>query len=100
MDKICNYIIDGFEYENDITYYIKLSNQDLISHDYNDNFNVVEYVCDTINDYFINYKYDIIIDYSKPLITFIYNNHKCDITNKLWFDGNIYWVLIISYIKK
>jgi hypothetical protein len=99
MDKLCNLIVEN-NYDYDIIYYIKQSNIDLISYDYTDNFEIVEYVCNTINDYFNNYKYDILIDYNKPLITFIYNNYKCDITIKKWYDNSLYWVLNISNILK
>ena len=62
------------------------------------NFETVEYICDTIHNYFNKYNYDIIIDYNKPLITFIYNTHKCDITINNLFDGSLYWILTISQI--
>lgn len=99
MNNICYYITDTIKnnYEN-ISYYIKQSQQDLISYNYTDNFEIVEYICDSIHEYFYKYNYDIIIDYNKPLITFIYNNYKCDITNKIWFDDSLYWVLIITKV--
>ena len=91
-------IRDNIKNNYDITYYIKQSQQDLISYNYNDNFDIVEYVCDSIHEYFNNYNYDIIIDYNEPLITFIYKNKKCDISTKLWFDGSLYWNLTIAKI--
>jgi hypothetical protein len=99
MNNLCNFIINSIQYEYDITYYIKQSQQDLISYNYNDNFETVEYICDSIHDYFNSYNYDIIIDYNEPLITFIYNNHKCEITIKKFFDDSLYWILSIYYIK-
>ena len=96
MDKLCDFIIDNIQYN--ITYYIKQSQQDLISYNPDDNFETVEYICDTIHNYFNKYNYYIIIDYNKPLITFIYNTHKCDITSNNLFDGSLYWILTISQI--
>jgi hypothetical protein len=100
MNSLCNFIINTTQYEYDITYYIKQSKLDLISYNYTDNFEVVEYVCDSIHDYFNNYNYDVIIDYKEPLITFIYKNHKCNITIKNLFDDSLYWVLDITFMKK
>jgi hypothetical protein len=97
MDKLCRLISEN-NYKNDITYYIKQSNIDLISYDNTDNFEIVDYVCNSIHDYFNEYKYDIILDYNKPLITFIYKNYKCDITIRKLYDNSLYWVLSISNI--
>ena len=98
MNILCDYIINSIQYDYDITYYIKQSKQDRISYDSTDNFEIVEYVCDSIHDYFNEYNYNIIIDYNEPLITFIYKNHKCDITIKNWYDNSLYWVLSMSII--
>jgi hypothetical protein len=97
MDKLCKIILDN-EYNYNIKYYIKQSNIDLISYDYSNNFEIVDYVCNSIHDYFSNYKYDIIIDYNEPIITFIYKKYKCDITIINWYDNSLYWVLNISNI--
>ena len=86
------------EIDNNITYYIKQTKQDLISYNTSDNFEIVEYVCDSIHDYFNNYKYEIIIDYKEPLITFIYKNHKFNITIKNLFNNSLYWILDISLL--
>jgi hypothetical protein len=99
MDKVCNFIINTIHYEYDITYYIKQSQQDLISYDYTDNFQTVEYIYDSIHDYFNKYNYDISINYNVPIVTFTYKNHKCDIYIKEWFDNSLYWVLDIYYNK-
>lgn len=99
MNILCNYIIQSIQYEYNITYYIKQSQQDLISYDSTDNFEIVEYICDSIHDYFNTYNYEIIIDYKEPLISFIYKNHKCDIAIKKWYDNSLYWVLSMSVIK-
>ena len=93
MDKLCDFIINNIQYN--ITYYIKQSQQDLISYNYYDNFETVEYVCDTIHNYFNKYNYDIIIDYNKPLITFIYNTHN----QYLIYEIN-YIILTLSHFIK
>jgi hypothetical protein len=97
MDKLCNLIIEN-NYEHDITYYIKQSNLDLISYNHNDNFETIDYIYNSIQDYFTNYKYDIIINYNKPLLTFIYKNYKCDISTIKWYDNSLYWILNIKIL--
>ena len=98
MNKICEFIINNYEYNYNISYYIKQSQQDLISYDPTDNFDIVNYICDSIHDYFNTYKYDIFIDYKEPAITVIYKNHKCIITIKTWYDNTLYWILSMSII--
>lgn len=99
MNKLCDYIIYSINNsENNITYYIKQSQLDLISYDPSNNFEIVDYVCDSIHDFFNIYTYDIIIDYNQPLITFIHENYKCDINSRYLFDGSLYWILTISIL--
>ncbi len=99
MDKVCNFIVNTIHYNYDITYYIKQSNQDLISYDYTDNFEIVEYICDSIHDYFNDYNYEVSINYNEGIVTFIYKTHKCNISIKKWYDNSLYWILDISYNK-
>jgi hypothetical protein len=48
MDKLCRLISEN-NYKNDITYYIKQSNIDLISYDNTDNFEIV------VQKFYVNY---------------------------------------------
>lgn len=99
MNKICEFIIDSITNDYDeITYYIKQSQQDLISYNYYDTLETIDYICDSIHEYFNKYNYEIIINYNELLITFIYKNYKYDISSKILFDECLYWILTISKI--
>ena len=93
MEKICDFIKNNNSLEYDITYYIKHMNEEYIIYNYNDNIEIIDYIYDNIHNYFNEFNYDIIMNYDKPSILFIYNNRKYEI---IYITD--YWIVNIMNI--
>ena len=100
MNKICEYLI----YKNDfniinektsITYYVRLSPEDLISCDTTDNNDIVNYISEILHKYFHTYNYEIILNYDIPIITFKYYTYSFKIKFNKRHDGTLYWILLL-----
>lgn len=97
MNFICRFIDNNINLEYDISYYVKQSNEDLISYNYLDNFDKINYVKDYLYNYFYYKNNNILFEYHDDNIIFIYNNHKCIIKSKIWPDNSLYWILEIKH---
>ena len=105
MDKICNYLCNFYSKlenyhiiknnRNNITYYVRLSPEDLISCDTDNNIDIINYISENVHKYFYKYEYDIIFDYILPMITIKYHKHKFQIKFNKRHDGKLYWILIL-----
>ena len=101
MNKICEYIIYNTNYDilmkknNSITYYVRLSPEDLISCDPTNNIDIINYITEIVNSFFYRFDYEIQIDYETPMITFksyIYNFKIKFIKRN---DEKLYWILLL-----
>lgn len=100
MNKICEYLIytnhmDVIKNNNNITYYVRLSPEDLISCDPTNNIDIINYISEILHKYFYKYQYEIIFDYEIPMITFKYYIYKFKIKFNKRYDGKLYWILLL-----
>ena len=82
----------------DIIFYIKQSDEDYISYNYNDPYETIEYICDKLTELLLNNNQDIIIDYSNNKIILLYNNRQCTIIKHELLNNCLYWILYINLI--
>jgi hypothetical protein len=92
MEKICNFIENNISL-NYISYYNYHLNEEYIIYDSNNNIEIIEYIYEYLLKYFIDYNYEIIINYNKPSLIFILNNRKCEI---IYIP--LYWIVNIDNI--
>lgn len=100
MNKICEYLIyyDNFDIirkNNSITYYVRLSPEDLISCDPTNNNDIINYITEIIHKYFHAYNYEINLNYEVPMITFKYYTYTFKIKFNKRYDGKLYWILFL-----
>ena len=98
MNKLCQILNDNINLDYDISFYIKQSDEDIISYNYNDPYETVDYIFDKLNELLFKYNYDMIIDYYNYKITFLYNDRRCTITNNFLNNNYLYWILNIDLI--
>ena len=100
MNKICEYLIYKNDFniineKNNITYYVRLSPEDLISCDHTNNIDIINYISEILHKYFHRYEYEIFFDYELPMITFKYFTYIFKIKFKKRYDGTLYWILLL-----
>ena len=98
MDKLLNLISEYklCNYNYDIIYYVKESDKDQICYNYTDNYEILQYIYDSLTEYLNNTNYDvIIIDYNNNSILLIFENKKYVITYINLFTNYKYWTLSI-----
>lgn len=101
MNKICEYIINNTNYDslskknNNIVYYVRLSAEDLISCDPNNNIDIIDYITEIVNSFFYKFDYDFHIDYITPMITFKSYNYNFKIKFIKRNDEKLYWILLL-----
>lgn len=98
MNKLCDILNDNINLDYDISFYIKQSGEDIISYNYNDPYETIDYIINKLNEKIFKYNYDMIIDYDNFKITFLYNDRKCTIIKQLWCYEYLYWILYIDLI--
>ena len=113
MNKLCQILNDNINLDYDISFYIKQTPEDMISYDYYNLNDTINYICDNLYDNIIGINYDMIIDNNNNnnnnndndninndniKIVFLYNDRKCTITKKYWIDDYLYWILYIDLI--
>jgi hypothetical protein len=100
MNKLCQIINDNINLDYDISFYIKQTPEDMISYDYYNLDDTINYICDNLYDNIIGINSDMIIydNNDNIKIVFLYNDRKCTITKKYWTDEYLYWILYIDLI--
>lgn len=98
MNKLCDILNDNINLDYDISFYIKQTGEDIISYNYDDPYETIDYICHILYEKLFDYNYDMIVDYENFKITFIYNNRKCTIIKQLWAQNYLYWILYIDLI--
>jgi hypothetical protein len=98
MNKLCQILNDNINLDYDIVFYIKQSDEDFISYNYNDPYDTIEYICNKLTELLINNNQDIIIDYENNKIMLLYNNRQCTIIKHELFNNCLYWILYINLI--
>ena len=98
MNKLCQILNDNINLDYNISFYIKQSEEDFISYNYNDPYETIEYICDKLTELLINYNQDIIIDYNNNKIMLLYNYRQCTIIKEELFNNCLYWILYIDLI--
>ncbi len=98
MNKLCQILNDNINLDYDIVFYIKQSDEDYISYNYNDPYETIEYICDKLTELLLNNNQDIIIDYSNNKIILLYNNRQCTIIKHELLNNCLYWILYINLI--
>lgn len=98
MNKLCEIIKNNINLDYDISFYIKQSGEDIISYNYNDPYDTIDYISTKLNELLINYNKDIIIDYNNYKITLLYYNRRCTIINQELYNNCQYWILYIDLI--
>jgi hypothetical protein len=98
MNKLCQILNDNINLDYDIAFYIKQSDEDFISYNYNDPYETIEYICDKLTELLINNNQDIIIDYNNNKIILLYNYRRCTIIKEVLFNNCLYWILYINLI--
>lgn len=102
MNRICEYLLyyNNKFLNSNITYYVRLSPEELISinpdNNINSNIDIINYMLDIIHKYFYKYEYEIIFDYIIPMITYKFNNYLFKIKFNKRYDEKLYWILIIQ----
>ena len=98
MNKLCEIIKNNINLDYNISYYIKQSDEDIISYNCNDPYDTIDYISTKLNELLINYNKDIIIDYNNYKITLLYYNRRCTIINQELYNNCQYWILYIDLI--
>ena len=98
MNELCQILNDNINLNYDISFYVKQSDEDIISYNCDDPYDTIEYICNNLNEKLFKYNYDMIIDYNNYKITFLYNDRKCTITNKSLNNNYLYWILYIDLL--
>ena len=98
MNKLCQILNDNINLDYNISFYIKQSEEDFISYNYNDTYDTIDYISTKLNELLINYNKDIIIDYNNYKITLLYYNRRCTIINQELYNNCQYWILYIDLI--
>jgi len=71
MNKLCEILNENINLNYDISFYVKQTGEDIISYNYDDPYETIEYICDKLFDKISDYNYDMIIDYDNYKITFL-----------------------------
>ena len=90
-----NNYINNNNIKTNITYYVRLSPEDIISCDTSNNIDIINYMSEIINKFFRNYDYDLAYDYVSPMISFKYKIYTFKIKFNKRYDGKLYWILLL-----
>ena len=99
MNKLCEILKDNINLDYNISYYIKQSDEDIISFNCDDPYDTIDYICENLKNILLNYYQDIIIYYNNNSnIIILYNKRQCTITKQFLNNNCIYWILYIDLI--
>ena len=97
MNKLCEILKDNINLDYNISFYIKQTDEDIISFNCDDPSEVIDYISNILPKLLLNNYQDIIIINNNFNIIILYNKRKCIITKKNL--NSIYWILYIDLIK-
>ena len=98
MNKLCEILKDNINLDYNISFYIKQTDEDIISFNSDDPYDTIEYICNKLTELLINNNQDIIIDYENNKIMLLYNYRRCTIIKHELFNNCLYWILYIDLI--
>ena len=97
MNKLCEILKDNINLDYNISFYIKQTDEDIISFNSDDPYDTIDYICNNLKSLLLNYYQDIIIYYNNNSnIIILYNKRQCTITKQNL--NSIYWILYIDLI--